>query len=375
MKIIIIGPIYPYKGGIAHYTGMMASSLQKEHDVEVISFSLQYPRFLYKKEQKDYKNDCLGFKNTKFILNTINPVSYFATAMYIKRQKPDLIIYQWWHPYFALAYWCISKMIKKTCVIIFVCHNVLPHEKFLFQKTLTIATLSRGNAYIVHSYAEAKVLESLLKAPYYKNTPLPAFDFFNDGKHTRKVSRETLRVSESEYVLLFFGLIREYKGLRHLINAMPTIISGCKSCKLLIVGDFFEGNKNDYVDLIKQCGMEEFIQIYSGYVSDNEVGLYFTACDVVVLPYESATQSGIVQVAYGFNKPVIATSVGGLLDVVIDGKTGFLIPPHDSTAIASSVLSFVRHEDKEQFNTNIKAEKYKFSWDRMNEVINELNEK
>jgi len=368
MKIIIVGPIYPYKGGIAHHTGLLAANLSKEYDVEVISFKMLYPSFLYKKTQKDYENNAFEYKNIKYLINTVNPISYIKTGRYIKKQKPDLIIFQWWHPYFAPAYWTILKVIKKIKVI-FICHNVLPHEKFPFQKKITKTVLSKGGQ-IVHSDTEANELINLIKTPIYAQTVLPIFDLFSKiCNYQKKDARNHLLLNESDRVLLFFGFIREYKGLKHLIKAMPDIIKQYPECILLIVGDYFEGNKEEYLLLIDDIEMQKNIKIFDGYIPDSEVGLYFSACDIVVLPYESATQSGIVQIAYGFNKPVIATKVGGLPDVVVDKKTGYLIPPCDSRAVTEAVKQFFEKGDINFFNENIITEKYKYSWDRMTEII------
>jgi len=373
LKIIIVGPVFPYKGGIAHYTGLLALNLQKEHDVGFVSFSLQYPKLLYKKEQKDFDNDAFKFDDTAFMLNTVCPVSYIKTGRYIKKQNPDLVIFQWWHPFFAPAYWTILKCLgKKKTKVLFLCHNVLPHEKFPFQKQITKAVLKRGG-HIVHSQSDAKDLESILKAPVYEKAVHPTYDLFSTiGNYGREEARERLSLFESDKVLLFFGFIREYKGLKHLIKAMPGIVESSPDYKLLIVGDYFEGNKDEYLSLIENSGVQEYIKNYDGYIPDNEVGLYFSACDVVVLPYESATQSGIVQIAYGFNKPVIATRVGGLPDVVVDDETGYLIPPFDSKAIADAVNRFFEEKDGIPFDTNIEAEMHKYSWDRMNETVDRL---
>jgi len=374
MNIVIIGPVYPFKGGIAHYTGLLATSLQKEHYVEVLSFRLQYPRFLYKKEQKDFANDAFKFENTKYLLNTLNPFSFLKVAEYIKKQKPDLAIFEWWHPYFAPSYWFILKRIKKHTKVIFTCHNVLPHEKFPLQKILTKAVLSKGDC-IVHSATDAQELKRLLPETVYKQAVIPTFcNFSRLNTLQKKDAHEALQLTKTDKVLLFFGFIREYKGLKHLIQAMPDIVRQLPESKLLIVGDYFEDNKEEYIDLISQCGVEEHVRIYDGYVPDSEVALYFAACDVVILPYESATQSGIVQIAYGFNKPVIATRVGGLPDVVTDGKTGYLVPPGNSTAIADAVVRFFNDCKAGEFKENIEAEAHRFSWKKLTKIVEELAE-
>ena len=373
MKIIIIGPVYPYKGGIAHYTGLMAKNLAKQHDVQVISFKMQYPKILYRgKEQKDFENDSFKFDNTVYLVNTINPFSYIKTARFIKKQSPDLIIVQWWHPYFVPAYWSILKLLKKRLKVIFLCHNVLPHDKIPIQLALTKAVLSKGNAFILHSDTDENDLRRIVQDPLYRKAVHPTYDTFKLTGISKEDARKVLEVKPEERMMLFFGFIREYKGLKHLIRAMPQITNSIPNAKLFIVGEFFENNREEYLDLINSTKCEDSIRLYDGYTPDKEVEKFFAACDVVVLPYESATQSGIVQIAYGFEKPVIATNVGGLPEVVLDGKTGFIVPPSDSDALTYAIIRFFKSNDTEVFINHICEEAYRFSWDRMLETVEDL---
>ena len=376
MHILMIGPVFPYKGGISHYTGLMARNLSKTHDVEVISFKMQYPKFLYKgKEQRDCENDGFRYDNTTFLINTVNPMSYIKTARYIKKKKPDVVIFQWWHPFFAPAYRSILGLLgKNRPKIIFLCHNVFPHEGFPLSKVLTKAVFKMGDAFIVHAESEVQDLESIIDNPKYRQTVLPSFYAFKKSNMPKEAARSILEIDTSTKVLLFFGFIREYKGLRHLINAMPQICETLDNVLLLIVGEFFESNRNDYLKLIQESGCSDNIRLYDGYTPDKEVEKFFAACDVVVLPYESATQSGIVQIAYGFEKPVVATAVGGLPDVVSDGKTGYLVPPSDPQKLAETVIRFFGSQDVSSFSVNIKKEEERYSWDRMKEVVGDLME-
>jgi len=371
MKITLIGPIFPYKGGISHYTSLMAKNLMKEHNVDVVSFKLQYPKLLYKKPQKDFENDSFKIENVKYLLNSINPFSCFKTANYIKKQFPDLIIFQWWHPFFSFCYWLLLKTLGKQNII-FLCHNVLPHEKFPFQEILTKSVLKKATAYILHSETDENSLKELIKLPLYKKTFLPTYNAFKIKNITQKEAREVLRIDENDEILLFFGFIREYKGLKHLIRAIPIIRDKIPTCKLLIVGDFFENNKSEYMALIKSINCGEIIKIIDGYIPDKEVEKFFVACDLMVCPYETATQSAVVQIAYDFEKPVIATSVGGLPEVVLNNETGYIVPPFDEKAITDAVVRYFELNKAEEFTQNIKKQTYKYSWDRMNETVLDL---
>ena len=373
MNIVMIGPVYPYRGGIAHYTSLMTRELSKKHNVTMISYKLQYPKILYPRStQKDYENTSFKIENTHYLINTINPISYSRTANFIKKQNPDVVIVQWWHPFFAPTYWCILRKIKKHCKIIFLCHNVLPHEKFPMQKHLTKKTLKRGNAFIVQSKSDEKDLLELIPNAKYTRTVHPTYNAFKLTEITQSEARKNLNLSENSRIMLFFGFVCEYKGLKHLLNAMPKIVETLPDCKLLIVGDILDSEKDDYNHRIGQTGCKDNIILVSDYVPDDKVENYFAASDLVVLPYESATQSGIAQIAYGFDKPVVATNVGGLPEVVLDEKTGYIVPPQDHTALAEAILRFWSENKADEFKQNIKTEEHRFSWARMTEIIENL---
>lgn len=373
-KIILIGPVYPYRGGISHYTGLMYRELSKKHDVEMISYKMQYPKVLFKKEQRDYENDSFKIDDTNFMIHTANPFNIIRTANYIKRKKPDMVIIQWWHPYFAPCYYLLAKFMGRQNLT-FVCHNVFPHERFPLDKKLTKLTLRNGKHFIVHAKEEEAELKQIMPNPDCQVTPHPSYNAFCFEHMTKAQARERLGLDFNEKVLLFFGFVRPYKGLKHLLNAMPKIKECLENVKLLIVGEFGSAaDKGDYVGQIKGLAasnpdLEASIAIYDGYTPDREVEKYFAACDMVVLPYESATQSGIVQIAYGFERPVVVTNVGGLPDVVSDGRTGYVVPPQDAEALAEAIVRYFAEDKEAEFSENIAAEAYRFSWERMGEVV------
>lgn len=369
-KIVMIGPVYPYKGGISHYTGMMYRALAEKYDVTMISFKMQYPKFLYKKEQKDYENDSFAVKNTEYLIHTANPFNIVAVAKKIKRMQPDMVIIPWWHPYFAPCFRILEYYLRDT-KILFVCHNVFPHERFPLDRQLTRMVLKHGDAFIVQSKLDKTDLLTVKSHAIHKLTPHPTYNAFKMQDMSKIQAREILGIGETEKVLLFFGFVREYKGLKHIINAMPDIVSEIGNVKLMIVGDF-GADREQYIKLVEEKGIGENVEIVEGYIPDREVEKYFAACDLVTLPYESATQSGIVQIAYGFEKPVVVTNVGGLPDVVTDGKTGYVVEPKNPKELANAVIKYYAENKEEEFSENVKAEAYKYSWDRMVEVVEEL---
>ncbi len=368
-KIILIGPVYPYKGGISHYTGLLYRALAKRFLVKMISYKMQYPKFLFKKEQKDFSNDAFKVEGTQYEIHTANPINWLMNAWKIKKEKPDMVLVQWWHPYFAPCYYVMSLFFKKT-KLLYLCHNVFPHERFFLDKFLVRLVLKRGDYFILHSKMEAKELLSIKKDPQYKVNVHPTYNAFQFQNMSKEKAREMLGRGREEKLLLFFGFIRPYKGLSHLLKAMGILKEQkkLKEIKLLIVGDF-AGAREEYENLIEENEIREEVWMKDGYTPDKEVEPYFAACDVVVLPYESATQSGIVQIAYGFEKPVIVTKVGGLPEAVEHKKTGFIVEPKSPKALAQSIENFFEGQWGERFKENIRAEAYRFSWDKMADVV------
>ncbi len=372
-KWVLIGPVYPFKGGISHYTGLMYRALSKEHDVAMISYKMQYPIFLFKKEQRDYTNDTFRVEGTRFLINTANPFNIFKVAGDIIKMKPDKVIIQWWHPYFAPCYRILTGRLKRAGIeITYICHNVFPHERFPMDKKLTRMALKNGDRYILHAQGEVKDLLSIRPDASYKVQVHPTYSAFNFENMDTKTARKKLSIPDDEKIMLFFGFVREYKGLKHLINAVDILkreyFTKEKMPLLYVVGDF-DGNKDEYVKRIEELKISDDIVIVDGYVPDKEVEKYFSASDLVVLPYESATQSGIVQIAYGFRKPVIATRVGGLPEVVEDGVTGVIIEPFDDRALADAIYKYFSENKKDDYIRGIRDREYRFSWDRMTEAL------
>ena len=371
-KLVLIGPVYPYKGGISHYTGLMCRALRAQYEVEMVSYKFQYPKLLYKKEQKDASNESFRIPGTRYMIHTANPENWISCGKEIASWKPKAVIVQWWHPYFAPCYRVLTGILKKKGIpVLFVCHNVFPHERFPLDRLLTKMTLKQGSRYIVQSAQDQQDLLQTIPDAVFTRTPHPTYNMFKLRGISRAQAREELGVSEEEKMLLFFGFVREYKGLKYLLLAMQQIVEAFPQVRLYVVGDFGK-DKEDYLALIRQEKLEAHVRIRDGYVPDAEVEPYFAGCDLVVLPYVSATQSGIVQIAYGFGKPVVVTRVGGLPEVVQDGETGYVVEPQQPEAIADAVNCFFRENKAADFAVHIDREKQKYSWEVMADRITEL---
>ena len=371
-KWVLIGPVYPYKGGISHYTGLLCRAIGKKHNVEMISYKMQYPKLLFKREQRDYANDTFKTEDTEFLINTANPFNIAGVANRIISMRPEKVIIQWWHPYFAPCYRILTGKLKRAGIpVTYICHNVFPHERFPLDKKLTRMALANAQKYILHAQGEVDDLLSIKPDADYRVMVHPTYSAFNFDNLDKRTAREQLGVGEEERIMLFFGFVREYKGLKHLINAVGILKEEHPDevlPVLFIVGDF-DGNKDEYLELIEKLGVGSDIVIKDGYVPDKEVEKYFSATDLVVLPYESATQSGIVQIAYGFRKPVIVTKVGGLPEVVEDDITGLVVEPFDDKALAQAIYKYFSENKQDEYVKGIIEREYIFSWDRMVEAL------
>jgi glycosyltransferase involved in cell wall biosynthesis len=358
MKICLIGPIHPLRGGIAHYNAQLGLELMARHETHVISFSRQYPTWLFPgRTQLDHGSPPPELP-AEAMLDSINPLSWLRAGRRIAEFSPDLVIAHWWSPFFGPCLGTTIRMVKKRspASVAFICHNVLPHEPFPWAHRLTKFALAPGDAWLIHSKTDRGDLESLNLRGRTLLVPQPPGQGFGEpiGKEQAKS-----QLGLSGNTLLFFGLIRRYKGLPGLLEAMPLVLQKV-NCTLLVVGEFYEG-KDRCLTLINDLGLASNVRVIDRFVPDHEVSRYFSAADLVVLPYESATQSAIAPIAYAFERPVVATRVGGLPEAVQDGETGLLVEPHNPTALAVAIIRFFEEGLESALSRNISKHKL-FSW-------------
>ena len=280
------------------------------------------------------------------------------------------MIIPWWTSFWTPQFWTITTLIKRSssAKVLFICHNIVDHEAYLFSRICSRAVLSNGDYFLVHSQSDAKRLRELVPSAPITHAFHPVYDFFSRGVLAPAEARARLALHGE--TILFFGFVRPYKGLEDLLRALSLILKHRK-ITLLVVGEFWEG-KEAVVELIQALKIEAAVRVVDRYVPNEEVGLYFSAADLVVLPYVSGTGSGIVQIAYGLEKPVVATRVGSLAEVVEDGRTGYLVEPGDPKALADAVLRFFLEEKKDEFVENIRRTKDRFSWEYLVEIIGTL---
>jgi glycosyltransferase involved in cell wall biosynthesis len=364
LDVCLVGPAWPYRGGISHYNTYLAAELTKRHEVSIVNYSRLYPDFLFPgKTQYDEGEHSYRVESERLI-DSINPFTWVRAGFSIVRRKPDLTVVQWWHPYFApaLSKICsILRLLSRT-KIIFVCHNVVPHETSRFDRMLSSIALLFPHGFIVQSQEDRANLLRMRKSATVRVHPLPMFDFFLRGETTKEEARRAVGARDGP-LLLFFGYVRPYKGLRYLIEAMPEIADRT-GARLLVVGEFYE-DKSLYMDLVERLNLTERITFIDRYIGNEEVERYFMASDLVVLPYITATQSGIVQIAMSFDRPMVVTAVGGLPEVVRDGSTGFIVPPGDSKAIGVAVCRFFEEGWSRRMAPNFEEAKKRFSWSEL----------
>lgn len=367
MRIAIVGPFPPFRGGISDLNSALAYQLSKNHDVRAYNFTTQYPKVLFPgKTQFKIGDAAQDFENIR-CLSSINPLTWKKTADKIIINKPDLVLFRYWMPFFSPAFYAVAKRIRKrsNTKIIAMCDNIIPHEKRALDQQLTKRFFEQMDAFIVLSKKVEAELLSFIPDAHYKFSPHPIYSIFGEAP-SRDQARELLNISTKK-VLMFFGLIREYKGLDILIHAMGKLNKVIDDYTLMIVGECYEDEKK-YIDMIEQNGIQNNVYTHFSFVSDEDVGTYFSASDVVVLPYKTASQSGIVQIAYHFDTPVIVSNVGGLPEIVDEGKTGYSVNP-DPDSFAEAIQSFFASEDNASFSMNVAEFKKRFSWETMIETI------
>lgn len=369
-RLIVLGVSHPIRGGISHYSTLLVRELRRTYDVKFVTFIRQYPTFLLPgKTQYDDSSQKL-LESNDALIDSLNPISWIRVAKLLNHEKPDLVIIHWWHPFFALPFGTITSLLSsalkaKSC---FICHNVLPHEKIPFQYLLTRYAFRNTKLFIVHSEEDKRKLLRLKPNADVRINCHPTYSIFGQWQiYDKADARKRLAISDDARTILFFGFVRPYKGLKHLIHALEKIRSKM-DCLLLIVGEFFYQDKKSFVKLIEERGLKDHVIIVDKYVRNEDVALYFGSADVVALPYTSATQSGIVQIAFGLNTPVITTDVGGLSEAVEDGKTGFVVKPGNSDELAQAIIKYYKGDYEGKFRKAIKGQSARFGWNE--EVTN-----
>ena len=371
-KIIIIGSAHPLRGGgIATFNERLAKEfMQQGNEVSIFSFSLQYPGFLFPGTSQYTTAAAPAHLDIHTSINSINPFNWLAIGNEIKNLQPDIVVVRYWLPFMAPCLGTILRIIKKNkhTKIVCIADNIIPHEPKPWDSLLTRFFVKPVDAFITMSEAVLTDLKKFAPGKPTQFIPHPLYDNFGE-KVSKAAARQHLNIEAGKNVLLFFGFIRKYKGLDILLDAMK-ILKDKKlpqaGCTLLIAGEFY-GNQKQYEEQVEQLGIKDQLIMHTHFIADSEVKYYLCAADVVVLPYRTATQSGVTPLAYHFEKPIIVTNVGGLAAMVPDDKVGLVAEPN-AAAIAEKIITFFQ-KGEQHFIPNIIEEKKKYSWAKMVEAI------
>jgi glycosyltransferase involved in cell wall biosynthesis len=372
MKITILGPAHPYRGGIAALNERLARQLVDEgNEVNIISFTVQYPKFLFPgKTQFSEQKTTFNFPITREI-NSVSPFNWLKTGWKIKNSRPDLLIVRFWMPFMGMSLGSICRIVKlnQHTKIISIADNIIPHEKRPGDKLLCRYFIGSIDGFITMS---GSVLNDLGKFRYKKPkilTPHPIYDHYG-AVEPREKALINLNLSKEDRYILFFGFIRDYKGLDLLLKAFSNPYFKPNRIKLIVAGEFY-ADETKYLELIKELNLEDDVILRTSYISNTEVQHYFNGADIVAQPYKSATQSGVTQIGYHFNKPMLVTNVGGLAEIIPHMQVGYVVEPN-SEEIAKALIDFFENKRIEDFTNNILKEKERFSWDKMTNSLMKL---
>ena len=373
-KLVIIGSAHPLRGGLATYNERLAREfIDQGYDVTIYTFSLQYPGFLFPGKTQYSSEPAPADLPIKIRINSINPFNWWKVGKEIKEECPDLVIVKFWIPFMAPCLGTICRIIRKNrhTKIISIVDNLIPHENRPGDRILIRYWVNSVDGFIAMSRSVlAEINQFLVSKP--KPTlfcPHPLYDNFGEPV-PKTEAKKHLGLDPDYSYLLFFGFIRDYKGLDLLLKAFADERLRAYPLKLIVAGEFYTDAK-PYYDLLDQLHLREHVIMHNEFIPDSAVSDYFCAADLVVQPYKNATQSGVTQIAYHFNKPMIITNVGGLAEFIPDGKVGYVVEPL-VPAITSSIQQFYNEKKEDEFSANAAVEKMKYSWGRMVEAIREI---
>ena len=373
MRVVIIGPAYPLRGGLATYNERLARAFQEEGDeVRIVTFSLQYPDFLFP-GQTQFSAE-LGPVNLEIevSLNSVNPFSWLKVGRKLRAERPDLVIFRFWLPFMGPALGTVARLVRGNghTRVVAITDNVIPHEKRPGDGPLTRYFLSACDGFVTMSRSVLSDLQRLgfgRKPALYR--PHPLYDNFGPIKSKRE-ALAALRLPDAIGYLLFFGFIRAYKGLDIMLEAFADKRLVAMPIKLIIAGEFYE-DAAPYEALIQRYNLGERIIRATDFIPNEKEVDYFCAADLIMQPYKNATQSGVSQIAYHFERPMLVTDVGGLAELIPDGVVGYVVPP-TPVAIADAVVDFYAAKREEVFAAGVREQKKQFSWPIMVAALKEV---
>lgn len=371
MKIFIIGPAYPLRGGPAQFNENLCSELQRAgHEAAIISYSLQYPNFLFPgSSQYEQSGSAPEDITIHTRINTVNPLNWLATARFINKEKPDFILFRYWLPFFGPCLGTIARLVNKRTKILALTDNVLPHEKRPGDKQFTKYFIKGCDGFMAMSQKVLGDIAGFTNTDKKRFSPHPMYETYGPVV-SKQEARERLGIEQDAKIVLFFGLIRHYKGLDLLLEAMAHPAVRAQNIRLLIAGEFYE-DKQPYLDLITKHGLEKQVILHDRFIANEEVRYYFCAANLVAQTYRNATNSGVTMVGYYYNKPMLVSNTGGLAEIVPNEICGYVVE-NDLPEISAKIVDYFQNQREEVFTANVCLEKKKYEWSTFIEALLEL---
>jgi len=371
-NIVILGTAYPFRGGLAVYNERLAKAFVEEGvKVNIQTFSLQYPGFLFPGKTQYADWEAPKDLDISVTVNSINPFNWIKIGRKINKMKPDILLIKYWLPFMAPCYGTIARIARKNkhTKIISILDNIIPHEKRPGDKQFSKYFSKSVDGFVGMSKSVLTDLNTFDTRKPRLFCPHPLYDNF--GKKVERIDAiKKLKLNPEFNYILFFGLIRDYKGLDWLIEAFADNRFKNKKIKLIVAGEFYT-DEAKYTALINKHNLQHNIELHNRFIPDAEVGLYFGAADIIAQPYKTATQSGVTQIGYHFEKPMLVTNVGGLAEIIPDNKVGYVVEPNPK-AIADKLLDFFENNRSSSFIKNVLEEKKKYTWSTMTDTIRQL---
>ena len=369
-KVIIIGPAFPFRGGIANFNNALAQEYYDRGDeVFLYSFTLQYPGFLFPGTTQYESGEAPKNLKIKTLINSVNPFNWINVARKINAENPDYVIIRYWLPFMAPCLGTIARLLNKKIKILAITDNIIPHEKRIGDTLFTRYFVKSCDAFLSLSASVLVDLSKFRNTTYKKFIPHPIYNVFGD-KIPKSEALENLWLNSEDKHLLFFGFVRKYKGLDLMLKAMADSRIKSMGIKLIIAGEFYD-DKTEYTDLIADLGIAKNIIMKSDFIPADKVKDYFCAADMITQTYRTATQSGVTQIAYSFDRPMLVTDVGGLAEIVPNNKVGY-VTSQNPTEIADAIIDFYTNNKEEEFSDNTSLEKKRFSWKSFVDGLDEL---
>lgn len=369
MKIIILGTAYPFRGGLASFNERLAYELQEMgHEVIIYTFTKQYPDFLF--PGKTQYSESEAPKDLKIYrkVHSYNPLNWYSVGRQIQKEAPDVLITRFWIPFIGPSLGTIIKQAKKGNQLkaISIIDNIVPHESRLGDRQLSNYFTKQIDEFVVLSKFVGEQLQDFITNQPVRFAPHPIYDNYGEIVD-KQLAIKHLNLDPSKKYILFFGFIRDYKGLDLLLEAMATETLRKQDIQLIVAGEYYS-NEEKYQALIDQLKIRDQLELFNRFIPNDEVKYYFSAADLVVQTYKSATQSGISQIAMHFEVPMVVTDVGGLKEIVKHDINGYIVEKNP-TDIAHTITRFYSENRQQDFKEKIVADKKLYSWGHFASVM------